>query len=142
MASPAQDIDLAALHDALEELSRLNQRHGRVVELRMFVGLTVAETVELLQISAATVKAEWSMARGWQTAHCAIAALAQIPSRWLLQQKGSAAQTIAQQGTLSQPGVPLAEQQAPPAPPVAAQSSGHTESMQQVHRRRSRRPDR
>jgi hypothetical protein len=47
------------------------------------------------------------------TLHWATAALAQMPSQAVLQQKGSAAQMAWQQATSSHPGVPLAEQQSP-----------------------------
>ncbi len=61
----AQGLDVIDLNDALEELSRLEERKARVVELRFFGGLTAAETAEVLGISEKTVEADWYMARAW-----------------------------------------------------------------------------
>ncbi|MCX6612580.1 MAG: ECF-type sigma factor, partial [Acidobacteria bacterium] len=40
-------------------------RQASIVELRFFAGLGVEETAELLNLSAKTIKREWSMARAW-----------------------------------------------------------------------------
>ena len=58
-------VDVAALDDALLALAALDARQGRVVELRYFGGLSIEETAEVLGLSAATVKREWTMARAW-----------------------------------------------------------------------------
>ncbi len=58
-------IDLLALDAALEELARLDERKGRIVELRYFGGLTVPEVAAALGVSAPTVEREWSHARAW-----------------------------------------------------------------------------
>jgi RNA polymerase sigma factor (TIGR02999 family) len=58
-------IDLLHLNTTLERLSNLDAQQGRVVELRYFGGLTVEETAEVLGVSPATVKREWSTARLW-----------------------------------------------------------------------------
>jgi len=63
--SEQRDIDLILLDKALRELSELDPRHGRIVELRFFGGLTLEETGEVLGVSPATVKREWSLARAW-----------------------------------------------------------------------------
>jgi RNA polymerase sigma factor (TIGR02999 family) len=60
-----RDLDLVALDDALEGLSKIDPRQGRLVELRFFAGLTVEETAEVLQMSPATVKREWTAAKAW-----------------------------------------------------------------------------
>ena len=60
-----KDADLLTLNEALNRLSRLDLQQSRVVELRVFGGLTVEETAEALQISPRTVKREWSMAKAW-----------------------------------------------------------------------------
>ena len=65
IAAESRAIDLQALDEALERLAALDERQARVVELRFFGGLSVPETAEVLQISAATVKREWSMAKAW-----------------------------------------------------------------------------
>jgi RNA polymerase sigma factor (sigma-70 family) len=53
------------LDDALKELAVIDPEQGRIVELRFFGGLTVEETAEVLHISPATVKREWSTAKAW-----------------------------------------------------------------------------
>lgn len=60
-----QDIEILALHEALEKLARLDKRQAEIVELKFFGGLTSEETAEILQISVSTVKREWEMARSW-----------------------------------------------------------------------------
>jgi RNA polymerase sigma factor (TIGR02999 family) len=60
-----RDVDLLSLDQALRELSELDPRHGRVVELRFFGGLTLEEAAEVLGASPATVKRDWSLARAW-----------------------------------------------------------------------------
>jgi len=60
-----QDLDLVALNEALTDLTQMDPMQGRIVELRFFGGLTVPETAEILEVSASTVKREWSMARAW-----------------------------------------------------------------------------
>ena len=64
-ALPDDAPDLVAIDSALRGLERLDPQQGRVVELRYFCGLSVAETAEALGISAATVKREWVTARAW-----------------------------------------------------------------------------
>ena len=54
-----------ALHDALERLAVLDPDQAKVVELRYFGGMNIDETAEALDISAATVKREWAVARAW-----------------------------------------------------------------------------
>ena len=60
-----RDVNLLALDDALQRLEGLDEQKSRIVELRYFGGLTIEETAEVLRISPATVKREWSMARAW-----------------------------------------------------------------------------
>src|SRR5262245_36775719 len=57
--------ELLDLDEALTALSKLDERQSRVVELRFFGGLTEPEIAEVLQVSARTVNADWSMARAW-----------------------------------------------------------------------------
>ena len=59
------DLDILALNDALDELSRLDSRQGRVVELRFFAGLSIEETAEVMDLSPASIKREWNTARAW-----------------------------------------------------------------------------
>jgi len=63
--APVRDLDLIALDDALEDLAKIDARQSRVVELRFFAGLSVEETAEILQLSPATVKREWTAAKAW-----------------------------------------------------------------------------
>lgn len=57
--------DLVALDDALHALEKLSERKSRVVELRFFGGLSVAETAAVLAISPQTVMRDWKLARAW-----------------------------------------------------------------------------
>ncbi len=57
--------DLVALDDALKDLSALDPRKGKVVELRFFGGLSVEETAEALKISCETVMRDWKFAKSW-----------------------------------------------------------------------------
>jgi RNA polymerase sigma-70 factor (ECF subfamily) len=61
----SRKIDVTALDQALQTLEALDERQARIVELRFFGGLTVEETAELLQISPATVKRDWTLAKIW-----------------------------------------------------------------------------
>ena len=58
-------IDLVALDEALDRLAAFDERKSRVVEYRYFGGLAIDETALLLDISPATVKRDWEMARAW-----------------------------------------------------------------------------
>ena len=57
--------DLVALDEALDKLAAIDERQSRIVELRYFGGLTIAETASLLNISEKTVKRDWVLARTW-----------------------------------------------------------------------------
>lgn len=56
---------ILALDEALKKLEIVEERSSRIVELRYFSGLTIEETAEVLQISPATVKRDWSFAKAW-----------------------------------------------------------------------------
>jgi RNA polymerase sigma factor (TIGR02999 family) len=60
-----KDLDLLALNDALDTLARTDAQQSRIVELRYFAGLTIEETADVLQISTATVKRDWVMAKAF-----------------------------------------------------------------------------
>jgi RNA polymerase sigma factor (TIGR02999 family) len=62
-----ESLDVVALDDALNRLSRRDVQQEKIVELRFFGGLTVEETAVALEISPATVKREWNMAKAWLT---------------------------------------------------------------------------
>lgn len=57
--------DLEALDEALERLAKLDARKSQIVELRYFGGFSVEETADILQISVATVKRDWTLAKAW-----------------------------------------------------------------------------
>lgn len=65
LGTRARGIEVLALDEALESLSNIDARKGRVVELRYFGGLSVEETAEVLQISPETVLRDWKMAKSW-----------------------------------------------------------------------------
>jgi RNA polymerase sigma-70 factor (ECF subfamily) len=65
MVSHERSGELVALDEALEALSTLNPRQGRVVELRYFGGLSVEETADVLKVSAETVMRDWKLAKVW-----------------------------------------------------------------------------
>jgi RNA polymerase sigma factor (TIGR02999 family) len=60
-----EDLDLVALDDALQLLARTDPQQSRIVELRYFAGLKIEETAEVLQISPATVKRDWTVAKAF-----------------------------------------------------------------------------
>jgi len=57
--------DLVALDDALDALAKIDERMSRVVELRFFGGMSVAETAEVLKVSPDTVERDWRLAKSW-----------------------------------------------------------------------------
>lgn len=57
--------ELLALDEALDALAALDARQARVVECRFFGGLSVEETAEALDVSPATVKRDWAVARAY-----------------------------------------------------------------------------
>ena len=59
------DVDLLALDDALELLARTDPQQSKIVELRYFAGLKIEETADVLKISPATVKRDWTMAKAF-----------------------------------------------------------------------------
>ncbi len=61
----ALDADAVAVHDALLAFEAVDVRAAKVVELRFFGGLEIDETAEVLGISPATVKRDWTLARAW-----------------------------------------------------------------------------
>jgi RNA polymerase sigma factor (TIGR02999 family) len=65
MGDGGQAVDLLDLHDALEKLSQMDERLGRLVELRFFGGLTLEETAQVLGVSLRKANKDWSVARVW-----------------------------------------------------------------------------
>ena len=64
-ASAGRDLDLVRLDDSLKALAEVDAQQSRIVELRYFAGLTIEETAEALDISPATVKRDWVVAKAW-----------------------------------------------------------------------------
>ena len=64
-ANGQAEIDVLALHEALERLAEFDPQQERIVELRYFGGLTIEETAEVIGISPATVVREWTIAKAW-----------------------------------------------------------------------------
>jgi RNA polymerase sigma factor (TIGR02999 family) len=60
-----RELDLVALDDALKSLAEFDPKQAKIVELRIFGGLTVEETASVLDVSESTVKREWRMAKSW-----------------------------------------------------------------------------
>jgi RNA polymerase sigma factor (TIGR02999 family) len=65
LVSAERSEELLALDEALNRLEAQEPRLARIVECRCFGGLTVEETAEALEVSSATVKRGWSLARTW-----------------------------------------------------------------------------
>lgn len=61
----AGDAQLEELDDALEVLSRLDERQAKIVDMKFFGGLTAPEIAQVLGISLTTVERDWSVARLW-----------------------------------------------------------------------------
>lgn len=70
--SNSSEIDLLALDEALNKLAQKRPQHSRIVELRFFGGMTIAETAELMGISTTTVERDWNFARAWLFGELAI----------------------------------------------------------------------
>lgn len=60
-----KNLDLMALDEALDKLALTDSRKSRLIELWFFAGLTLEETAEVLGISLATAKRDWTLARAW-----------------------------------------------------------------------------
>lgn len=59
------ETDMVALDEALKRLAEFSPRQCRIVELRYFGGLTEEQVAEVMEISARTVRRDWSLARAW-----------------------------------------------------------------------------
>lgn len=65
VVSQQKASEVIALDDALKQLALLDPQQSRIVELRFFGGLTVEEAAEVMQLSPATIKRDWSTAKAW-----------------------------------------------------------------------------
>ena len=68
------NVSAETLNTTLTDLERLDPRQGQIVEMRFYGGLTIEETAEVLGISPATVKREWTTAKMWLERQLASAA--------------------------------------------------------------------
>jgi RNA polymerase sigma factor (TIGR02999 family) len=59
------EVDVLAIDAALTKLAQVDLQLARIVELRFFGGLTIAETAEAEGVSPATVKRSWTLAKAW-----------------------------------------------------------------------------
>lgn len=59
------DAEVVALHDALDDLEKIDPRRSRIVELKFFAGLTVEEIAEVMSLSPRAIAREWELARVW-----------------------------------------------------------------------------
>jgi RNA polymerase sigma factor (TIGR02999 family) len=62
-----REAELLDLDDALRALEKLDERKGRIVNLRFFGGLTVEETAAVLDVSPQTVHRDWKLSKAWLT---------------------------------------------------------------------------
>lgn len=65
LSAQAEDDQLLALHEALDKLAAQDKLKAELVKLRYFVGLTIPEAAEVLDISEPTAKRYWAYARAW-----------------------------------------------------------------------------
>ena len=65
LPSGEEDVPIVALDQALDSLSKIDERQGRIVEMKFFGGLSAAEIAAVLNISLATVERKWATARIW-----------------------------------------------------------------------------
>lgn len=65
IATPADQMAVLALEHALEEIADIDERLVRVVECRIFAGLSVSETADALDMTVRTVERDWQKARGY-----------------------------------------------------------------------------
>lgn len=61
--SGSAQLDVVAVDSALNELEKLDERQAKIVEMKFFGGMTIEEIAEVLNISPATVKREWTSAK-------------------------------------------------------------------------------
>lgn len=60
-----EPLDILALDEALVQLAQRDHRKARVVEMRVFLGLSAEETAQALGVSKRTAEADWTFARAW-----------------------------------------------------------------------------
>jgi len=66
-AAAPEEVDILTIDRLLTDLQARDPQQARIIELRFFAGLTVEETAAALEISKATVKRDWTVAKAWLT---------------------------------------------------------------------------
>ena len=64
-AGSQSSLDLLSLEAAMERLTAIDARKTRIVELRVFGGLTIEETAEVMQVAVITVRRDWQFSLAW-----------------------------------------------------------------------------
>lgn len=62
---PGPNLDLLALNEALNRLETMDARAAELIKLRFFIGMTIEQAADLLEISVSTAKSEWAYAKNW-----------------------------------------------------------------------------
>ena len=65
VADPHGQLEILAVHEALDRLSQTSPRKAELVKLRYFLGCTMAEAAQILGIAQATAEEDWAYARAW-----------------------------------------------------------------------------
>ena len=65
LITAADDDRLLAVHEALDRLAAEDPRKAELVKLRFFIGLTIEEAAQAMDVSTPTVKRDWAYARAW-----------------------------------------------------------------------------
>ena len=70
----SDEVDVLALDDAIKTLADRNRRVAKLVELRFFLGMTIREAAEVLEVSTSTAELDWRYARSFLmlelSSHC------------------------------------------------------------------------
>ena len=67
LAAPAQDasLNVMAVHEALEQLSKRHPRQAKIAEMRLFLGLSIDHIAQVVQVTPRTVAQDWRVAKAW-----------------------------------------------------------------------------
>jgi RNA polymerase sigma factor (TIGR02999 family) len=65
VADRADEVDLLAVHAALERFEAVAPRKAQLVKLRYFAGFTLPEAAEIVGVSRSTAEADWTYAKAW-----------------------------------------------------------------------------
>ena len=62
---PLDPAELLSIHEVLDRLAEKSPRKAQLVKLRYFLGCTVAEAAEILDIAPSTAEEDWTYAKAW-----------------------------------------------------------------------------